>query len=369
MTDIRIPLVDLSAQHRKLEREIKTRIEAVIDSGKFILGPEVSGLEEKLTAYCEARTALGVASGTDALLLSLKALGVAPGDEVITSPFTFYSTASTIVHAGAIPVFADIDPQTCLISPGLVEKAVTEKTAGIVPVHLFGQCADMDELNGIAKQRGLFVLEDACQAIGALYKGKKAGSLGDAAALSFYPSKNLGGFGDGGMVITVRQDVAEKVRLLRVHGAAKEYHHSVIGYNSRLDTIQAAALLAKFASLDEWIQNRRKNAARYNEWFQDAPVRPLLERPDRQGVFNNYVVRAERRDGLMEHLRDNGIGCAVYYPEPLHLMACFRPFMKEGEDFPEARRASEECLAIPVYPEMTEDMVDEVARAVLSFYG
>lgn len=363
-----IPLVDLSAQHRKLERELKAGIEQVISSGKFILGPEVAELEKKLSEYCGTARALGVASGTDALLLSLKALGVKPGDEVITTPFTFYSTASTIVHAGARPVFADIEPETCLIRPDLVEEAITEKTAGIVPVHLFGQCADMEELNRLAAANGLFVLEDACQAIGASYRDRQAGSLGDAAALSFYPSKNLGGMGDGGMILTGRDDVAEKVSLLRVHGASRDYHHSVIGYNSRLDTIQAATLLAKLPYLDEWIENRRRNAERYQEWFHDSPVKPLTEKPDRRSVFNNYVIRAPGRDGLMEHLRKNGIGCAVYYPEPLHRMPCFRDFVKENADFPEAQRAAEEVLAIPAYPEMTPEMVDRVARAVLSFY-
>lgn len=364
-----IPLVDLSAQHRKLEREIKAGIEQVISSGKFILGPEVAELEKRLAEYCGTSHALGVASGTDALLLSLKALGVKPGDEVITTPFTFYSTASTIVHAGARPVFADIDPDTCLIRPELVKRAITEKTAGIVPVHLFGQCADMDELNRIAADHGLFVLEDACQAIGASYGDRMAGSLGDAAALSFYPSKNLGGMGDGGMILTGRDDVAERTGLLRVHGASRDYHHSVIGYNSRLDTIQAAVLLAKLPYLDQWIKNRRSNAGRYFEWFRDSPVKPLQEKPDRKSVFNNYVIRAPERDGIMEHLRKNGIGCAVYYPEPLHEMPCFRPYLDENEDFPEARRAAEECLAIPAYPEMTAELVDKVAHAVLSFYG
>lgn len=366
---MKIPLLDLSAQFQGLESEVLPRIEAVVRSQRFILGPEVEEAEKRIADYCRVPFAIAVASGTDALILALRALGVGPGHEVITTPFTFYATASSVVHAGASPVFVDVEPDTCLIRADLIEAAVTERTRAIIPVHLFGQIADMGAIMAIAKKHGLLVLEDACQAIGAECEGKRAGAIGDAGALSFYPSKNLGGYGDGGMVVTGSKEIEEKVRLLRVHGARAEYRHEVIGYNSRLDTIQAAVLLAKLPHLDEWNRARRKNAAIYDRLFHDSPVKPLALRPGRTHVYNNYVIRAERRDQLMAHLKDQGIGCAVYYPEPLHRLPCFSRYLGKRDSFPASEQAARECLAIPVYPEMTEEMVEHVAKTVLAFYG
>jgi len=368
MSEIKIPLLDLKTQYRNMADQIKDRIMSVVESQRYIMGPEVSELENNIADYCGVPHAIGVASGTDALLLALKSFGIKEGDEVITTPFTFYSTASSIVHAGGRPVFADIDPDTCLVRPELIQAAITDRTRAIIPVHLFGQCADMDAINGLAKDRDIFVLEDACQAIGAKLSGRAAGSMGDAGALSFYPSKNLGAMGDGGMVLTTRDDIAEKMKVLRVHGASKEYHHEVIGYNSRLDTIQAAVLLAKFPHLDDWADKRAAHAKIYNQRFEKGPVKPLDTVSGARHVYNNYVVRAPKRDKLMEYLKGRGIGCAVYYPEPLHKMACFSQFMSD-EEFPGAETAAAECLAIPAYPEMTDDMVEEVASAVLGFYG
>jgi dTDP-4-amino-4,6-dideoxygalactose transaminase len=362
-----IPLVDLAAQFKSIEAEVLERIESVVRSQRFILGPEVEEAEKKIAALCGAPIGVGVASGTDALILSLRALGIGPGDEVITTPFTFYATAGSVVHAGAMPVFVDIEPDTCLISAEAVEAAVTARTRAIIPVHLFGQCADMGRIMEIAGRLGLAVIEDACQAIGAEFEGKRAGSIGDAGALSFYPSKNLGGYGDGGMVVTRREDVAANLRVLRVHGARSEYRHEVIGYNSRLDTIQAAVLLAKLPHLEKWGGARAKNAAIYDRRFAGSSVIPLARRRGRKHVYNNYVVRAPRRDELMAALKAQDIGCAVYYPEPLSKMACFERFV--GGAFPASEEAARTCLAIPAYPEMTPDMVEQVADAVLDFYG
>ncbi|HUT54564.1 MAG TPA: DegT/DnrJ/EryC1/StrS family aminotransferase [bacterium] len=363
-----IPLVDLAAQFRGIEAEVLKRIESVVRAQRFILGPEVEEAEKKIAEYCGTPFGVGVASGTDALILSLRALGIGPGDEVITTPFTFYATASSVVHAGATPVFADIEPDTCLISAEAVEAAVTARTRAMIPVHLFGQCADMGRIMEIAQRHGLAVVEDACQAIGAEFEGRRAGAIGDAGALSFYPSKNLGGYGDGGMVVTRRADAAENLRLLRVHGAKSEYRHEVIGYNSRLDTIQAAVLLCKLPHLEQWGKARRKNAAIYGRRFAGTSVRPLALRPGRKHVYNNYVVRVPRRDELMAHLKALAIGCAVYYPEPLSKMACFARCVG-GAAFPAAEEAARTCLAIPAYPEMTEEMVESVADAVLAFFG
>lgn len=366
MAKLKIPLLDLSAQYRSIAPSVMGRVEAVIESQQFILGPEVSLAEEEIAQYCGVDFAVGVASGTDALILTLQALGVGPGDEVITTPFTFYATASSIVHAGARPVFVDIEPETCLIRPDAIEAAITERTRALLPVHLFGQCADMGAVAEIASRHGLSVLEDACQAIGAELDGVRAGSLGDGAALSFYPSKNLGGFGDGGMVLTGKEEVADKVRKLRVHGASKN-DHEIIGVNSRLDSIQAAVLVSKLPHLDEWIRTRRLHAAQYDERFRGSAIKPLETRAGRAHAYNNYVVRVGRRAELMAFLSEQGIGCAIYYKDPLHKMACFSQYAPE-KTLPESELAAQECLAIPVYPEMAEEAVDYVAGKVLGFY-
>jgi len=366
---MKIPLIDLSAQFKSIESEVLERIEKVVRSQRFILGPEVEEAEREIAKYCHVPHAVGVASGTDALVLSLRAMGIGPGDEVVTTPFTFYATASSIVHAGATPVFVDIEPDTCLVRAEAIEDAITDRTRAIVPVHLFGQCADMGRIMDLAESRGLMVLEDACQAVGAEFDGRRAGSIGDAGALSFYPSKNLGAYGDGGMVLTRRDEVAQKVHMLRVHGASREYQHELIGYNSRLDSIQAAVLNAKLPRLDKWAEARRRHASRYDAEFKGGPVKPLANRAGGSHVYNNYVIRAPERDLLMPYLAERGIGCAVYYPEPLHRMPCFARYLNVKVSFPEAERAARECLAIPAYPEMTEEMVNRVAEAVVSFYG
>jgi len=369
MPEIKVPLLDLKAQYQGMAEEINERLKSVVESQCFILGPEVEALEKEISAFFGAKHAIGVASGTDALILSLKALGVGPGDEVITTPFSFYATASCIVHAGARPVFADIDPDTCLISPETVRSAVGERTKAVIPVHLFGQCAEMDALSRIAEEHGLKILEDACQAAGAEYRGRRAGAMGDAGALSFYPSKNLGGFGDGGMALTNGDETAGRIRTLRVHGASREYHHETIGYNSRLDEIQAAVLRVKLSRLEKWNQARRENAARYDRAFQDGPVKPLNRVPGSVHVFNNYVVRAPERDRLMDRLKKRGVGCAVYYPAPLHRMECFWGPEGKKPSLPGADQASRECLAIPVHPELTREMQDHVIESILEFYS
>jgi dTDP-4-amino-4,6-dideoxygalactose transaminase len=367
--EIRIPLLDLVAQHRSIADEARERVERVFAGQQFVLGPEVGQAEEEVARYSRTEFAVGVASGTDALLLSLWALGIGRGDEVITTPFTFFATASTVIHAGARPVFVDIEPDTCLIDAERAAEAVTHNSRAIVPVHLYGQAADMEAVLGLAQACGLAVLEDACQAIGAEFEGRRVGGIGDAGALSFYPSKNLSGAGDGGMVLTRRRDVADKVRRLHVYGHYEEYGRQYIGINSRLDSLQAAIVLAKLGRLDHWTDLRRAHAGRYREWFKDsAAVRPLVCRPGRAHVYNNYVVRVGRREELAAWLRERGIGSRVYYAEPLHQMACFKHYLGEVH-LPQAEAAAKECLAIPCYPEMTDAMVDEVAEAVLGFYG
>jgi len=365
---MKIPLIDLDAQFAEIEGELLQRIEGVVRSHQYVLGPEVSALEDDLAKYCGTAHGVGVASGTDALIIGLKALGLGPGDEVITTAFTFFSTASSIVHAGATPVFVDVEPDTCLIDVDRVAEAVTEKTRAVIPVHIFGQCADMGALGKLAGSAGLKVIEDACQAIGAEQDGRRAGSMGDLAALSFYPSKNLGGCGDGGMILTNDQDLAEKAKLLRDHGTYEEYGRACFGHNSRLDSIQAAALSVKLSRLDRWADRRRQNALHYNRRFKGAPLVPLSNPPGRLHVYNNYVVRTGRRDDLHEFLSKNGVGARIYYQTALHQMPCFAPWLPDGFTLAETEKAVRECLALPCYPEMTEEMVDRVADLVLEFF-
>ena len=363
-----IPLLDLKAQWAGLREEVVPALLQVLDSQRFILGPEVEALEQELAGYLGATQAVAVASGTDALLLALRALGVGPGDEVITTAYSFFASASTAALLGARPVFVDIDPDTYNLNPALIEAAITARTKAIVPVHLFGQPAAMTPILELGRSHGLAVVEDAAQAIGARCQGVAAGTLGDAGCLSFYPSKNLGAFGDGGMVLTGREDLARAVRELRVHGAAAEYHHRQVGYNSRLDALQAAGLRIKLRHLERWTQARRRHADQYNTLFADTPVLAPRVLPGVEHVYNNYVIRVPRRDELMAHLREQGIGAAVYYPVPLHRLECFAPLVPEGLSLPEAELASRETLAIPVYPELTEEEIERVASVILLFY-
>jgi dTDP-4-amino-4,6-dideoxygalactose transaminase len=337
----------------------------VLDSQICILGPKVDELEKKVAAISDCKFAVGVSSGTDALLVSLMSLGIGSGDEVITTPFTFFATAGCIVRVGAKPVFADIDSKTYNINPALIEKAITKNTKAIMPVHLYGQMADMDPIMAIAKRHNLYVIEDAAQSISSTYKGKKAGGIGTCGCFSFFPSKNLGGIGDGGMTVTNDEKLAVKIKMMRHHGQGSTYYYDFVGGNFRLDPIQAAALLVKLPYLDEWSAARRKNAEYYNKKFAGTSVKIPYINPDCVTIYNQYIIRVPNRDELVEHLKRNGIGCAIYYPMPLHLQKCFEYLGYKQGGFPESEKAASEVIALPIYPELTDDMKDYVVEAVL----
>lgn len=363
-----VKLLDLVPQYRAIEKEIATALEEVLASQKFILGQKVTQLESAVSSYCGVGFGVGVASGSDALLLSLMALGIGPGDEVVTTPYTFFSTVSSIARLGARPVFADIDPCTFNIDPAKVSALLNERTKAIVVVHLFGQTADMDPILEAAASRGVPIVEDACQSIGARYKGRCAGSMGVAGCISFFPTKNLGGFGDGGMIVTDDESLATKLRALRVHGSKDKYFHDYIGINSRLDAIQAAVLLVKMKYLDSWHSMRRLNASRYNELLSGIEgIEIPFEEPENFSVYNQYVIRCRERDRLKTFLEQNGVGCEIYYPLPCHLQKCFEYLAYSEGDFPEAERAAKESLALPIYPELSEDDIDYVASKVREF--
>lgn len=368
--DVAVPLMDIKAQYIELKEEIDNAVENVFKESDFILGEHVSRFEEELANYCGVRYAVGVASGTDALTLVLDAWGISEGDEVITTPFTFFATAEAIMRVGATPIFADIDGSTFNIKPEAVEAAVTSKTKAIIPVHIFGQTSDMDPILEIARKNNLLVLEDACQAIGSKYKGKKAGSLGDAAAFSFFPTKNLGGAGDGGAVTTDQESLAEELKILRVHGSKEKYFHDKLGYNSRLDALQAAVLSVKIKKLDEWNEKRRYIASLYREGLEGLPVRLPHEHHFCYHVYHLYVIRVPdgKRDELKSFLSERGIGCGVYYPLPLHLQKACRGYGYSEGSLPEAEAASREALAIPMFPQMSESQVEEVIEGIRSFY-
>ena len=370
---------DLAVQFKSIEDEIKSSMDEVFQTQQFILGAQVQALEEAIAQYCRTRYAIGVASGSDALLLSLMALGIGTGDEVLLPPFTFFATAGAVSRLRATPVFVDIDPETYNIDPLKIEEKITPRTKAILPVHLFGQCADMNPLLEIAKEKKLFIIEDAAQALGAEYKpearsdGSRAGQIGDLGCFSFYPTKNLGAFGDAGMVVTNNPDLAEKVRLLRVHGSQPKYFHKWIGINSRLDTIQAAILLVKFKYLEKWTEERRKKAERYQLLFQDLfpsikGIRlPTIQYHNRH-IFHQYVIRAPERDRLKQFLTEEGIGTDIYYPVPLHLQECYSFLKYRRGDLPNSEKASEEVLALPIYPELTEDQQTAVIDRIKAFY-
>jgi dTDP-4-amino-4,6-dideoxygalactose transaminase len=362
-----VPLLDLKLQHDVIEAEIRSAIDEVLRTGKFILGPFVRVFEGEIAARCGVKHAIGVSSGTDALLVSLMALGIGPGDEVITTPYTFFSTVGSISRLGAKPIFVDIDPRTFNMSPDQIEEAISDKTKAILPVHLFGQCADMDPILDIANKRGLRVIEDAAQAIGAKYKGRSAGTMGDLGCFSFFPSKNLGAYGDGGMVVTNDTELANKIAMLRVHGSKPKYYHSLIGGNFRLDAIQANILSVKLRYLDAWTGKRRQNAASYDRLFDSASVVTPYVEPHNFCVYNQYVIRVSRRDELASFLKENGIGCEIYYPLPLHLQQCYRDLGYHQGDFPQAERAASESLAIPIFPELTEEQRRYVADQISLF--
>ena len=363
-----VPLLDLKAQFSTIAEELRSAIDDVLRSQRFILGLVVSDFEKEVAGYCGTNHAIGVSSGTDAILVSLMALGIGPGDEVITTPYTFFSTAGCISRVGARPVFVDIDPRTYNIDPQGIERAITGKTKAVLPVHLFGQCADMDPVGELAAKHGLKVVEDAAQAIGAKYKGHGAGTMGDLGCFSFFPSKNLGGFGDGGMVVTNESELAERITMLRTHGSRPKYFHSMIGGNFRLDAIQAAVLRVKLPYLSTWTERRQRNAAVYDGVLRDLPVQTPYVEPHSFCIFNQYVIRVERRDRLMSFLREKGIGCEIYYPLPLHLQKCYEGLGYREGDFPEAEKAAKGTLAIPVFPELTEEQMRYVVSQIASFF-
>jgi len=374
-TKMRVTLLDLKAQYASIKDEVVAAVAEVLESQCCVCGPKVAELEEKIAALSGCRFALGVSSGTDAILNALMSLDIGPGDEVITTPFTFFATAGSIVRVGAKPVFVDIDLDTYNIAPALIEAAITEKTKAVIPVHLFGQMADMDPIMEIADRHGLAVIEDAAQSIGSTYKGSKAGSIGTVGCLSFFPSKNLGCAGDGGMIVTNNERLYERMKMMRNHGAGPKYYHKYVGGNFRLDAIQAAILLVKLEYLNDWSEARRRTAAYYNEKFRRTVPRgrtviktPFIN-PDCISVYNQYVIRVPNRDELAAHLRERGIGCEIYYPLPMHLQECFEYLGYRQGDLPESEKAAKEVLAIPVYPELTEQMKEYTSEAITEFYG
>jgi dTDP-4-amino-4,6-dideoxygalactose transaminase len=367
-----VPLLDLQAQYVALRDDLQQAVERVMSSQRFVLGDEVRALENSIAGYCQTKHAVGCASGSDALLLALMALDVKAGDEVITTPFSFFATAACITRLGARPVFVDIDPRTYNIDPSQVTDAITARTKAVMPVHLYGQCAAMDPLLEIGERRGVPIVEDAAQAIGATDNGRPAGSMGSIGCFSFYPTKNLGGAGDGGILTTNDIRVAERLRRLRAHGGANEYEHDEVGINSRLDELQAAVLRVKFPSLDRWSAERAQKAAVYTKLLSEADLSFSLFAPyvrdDGRHIFHQYVIRVPgNRDALMEHLKARGVGTKVYYPIPLHLQTCFNYLgYKEGQ-FPESESAAKETVALPVYPELSEEQQVYVVESIKSF--
>lgn len=359
-----VPLLDLKAQFAPLREEILSAIERVVDSQHFILGPEVQGLEADVADFCQVKHGIGVSSGTDALLVALMSIDIGPGDEVICPAFTFFATAGAISRLGATPVFADIDPATYNICASSARNAVTARTRAIIPVHLFGQMAEMAEICAIAQDRELVIIEDAAQAIGAKYQDRSAGSIGEMGCLSFFPSKNLGAFGDGGMVLTSRGELAARLRLLRNHGYYPKYYNQEVGGNFRLDALQAAILRVKLPHLDRWTERRRQNAEWYRELLSDLPIGLPQEQPGCFHIYNQFVIRSERRSQIIEVLRDRKIGSEIYYPHPLHLQECFKNLGYRKGDLPRSERAAEEVLALPIYPELTEEQLRFVAQSV-----
>lgn len=385
-----VPLLDLQAQYATIKDEVRAAVDAVLESQRFVLGTQVAALEEEVAKFCGVPYAVGVASGTDALLLSLKALGVGQGDAVVTVPYTFFATAGTIVNLGARPIFVDIEEagfemnpeklssflsQECSYSPTskkIVHTASNATVKAVVPVHLYGQCADMDEILAISKRYDLPVVEDACQALSATYKDRYAGAMGDLGCFSFFPTKNLGGAGDGGMILTSSQQLADRVQLLRTHGGHARYFHSIVGFNSRLDELQAAVLRVKLPYLKTWSRIRRGNALRYGKDFDSfnllSQVTPPTILPDRSHIFHQYVIRCRMRDELKTFLKSRGVSAEIYYPVSLHEQECFLHLGYGVADLPASHAASKETLALPVYPELTDEQRSYVVRSIAAFY-
>jgi dTDP-4-amino-4,6-dideoxygalactose transaminase len=370
----KIPLLDLQAQHRIIRDEILAEMTRVADSQKFILGDDVQKLEQQIASYCGVSHAIGCASGSDALMLALMAYEIGHGDEVLTVPFTFFATAGAIHRVGAVPVFIDVEPETFNIDVSQIEAALKKhpKIKAILPVHLFGACADMDPMCEIAGRHGIPVIEDAAQCIGAEYKGRRAGSIGQIGCFSFFPSKNLGAFGDGGMLTTNDAELAQRLKALRVHGSIKKYYHQWVGVNSRLDALQAAILQVKLRYLDSWSAGRQRNADVYRRLFAELKVPIILPQPahyQTRHVYNQFVIRGEKRDQLQEFLKQNGVGTEIYYPLSLHQQPCFADLGYKTGDFPVSEQLAADSLALPIYPELGEDNIEHVVRLVQSFYA
>ncbi len=365
-----VPMLDLKAQYAPIRDEIMQKIEGLMDSLAFCNGPAVRELEQSVAEYCSCAEAIGVSSGTDALLISMMALGIGAGDEVITTPFTFFATAGCISRTGAKPVFVDIEPDTFNIDTTRIEAAITDKTKAVLPVHLYGQMVDMDEIMDIAQRRGLFVIEDAAQSIGATYKGKDSCSIGTTGCLSFYPTKNLGAMGDAGMVLTNDSNLAERLRMFRLHGQGSTYIHQNIGGNFRMDSLCAVGLSVKLKRLNDWNDALNHHAARYNELLAGvAGLAVPTIREYNHSVYHQYVIRTSRRDDLSAFLTDNEIGCGVYYPLSLHQQECFAYLGYKEGDFPQSELATKEVLALPIFPELTDEQIDYVADKIKECLG
>lgn len=368
-----VPMCDLATQYKAIRSEIEAAVMRVLDSGIVIMGPEVTALENEIAAYCHSKFGIACASGTDAILLALHALDIGPGDEVIIPPFTFFATVGSVVRTGATPVFADIDLRTYNIDPEQVAAKITPRTKAIMPVHLYGQCAEMQPLWDLSKKHNIPLIEDAAQAIGAEYHGKRVGTLGGICALSFYPSKNLGTYGDAGLITTDHPEWAAKMKAIRVHGSEQKYFHKYIGYNARIDAIQAAMLRVKLPYLDKWTAQRQEAAKRYDTLIQDRGLEGFVIRPQvmpgMRHVFNQYVIRvpAESRDPLMSHFKAHNVACDIYYPLPLHQQECLQ-FLKLGEgDFPKSELAAKSVLALPMYPDLTLEIQTRVIETLAAF--
>ncbi len=377
-----IPILDLKAQYAVIKEEVHSAINRVLDSQQFILGTEVEILEKELAEYCQCTYAFGVSSGTDALLLALMAIGIKPGDEVITSPYSFFATSGSIVRVGAIPIYVDINPATYNINVGEIESKITKKTKAILPVHLAGQVADMDPIVELAERYNIYIIEDACQAIGADYRGKRAGSIGDIGCFSFFPSKNLGGYGDSGLVTCNDAELADKCALIRNHGMRPKYHNRLVGGNFRMDAIQAAVLRVKLHYLEFWTESRRDHAEFYGQIFTQNEITVSLDEFGRKNglvlpieagygrhIYHLYMLRTKHRNELASYLNNHGIGNEIYYPIPLHLQECFNDMGYKLGDYPQSERAAKETLAIPIYPELTEDMLLRIVGTIVEFFN
>lgn len=370
-----VPLIDLVAQYGTIREEIQEAVQRVFESQAFVLGDEVAQFEQQIAKYCDSAHAIGCASGSDALLLALMALEIQPGDEVITTPYSFFATASSIARVGATPVFVDIDPDTYNLDVEQIESAITRRTRAIMPVHLFGQCAEMEPIWRIATQHGLAIVEDAAQAIGSTYRGRKAGVLGTVACFSFFPTKNLGGAGDGGLITTDDKDLAARLKRLRVHGDVGGYTHIDVGINSRLDALQAAVLAVKLNHLDSWSESRRENAARYQELFEGSGLSSRIglpaETPEKHHIYNQYTIRVKdgQRDEVLKRLRERQVGCSIYYPKPLHLQECFSNLNYKEGDFPQAELAAAESIALPIFAELGADRQQIVVEQIQQVFA